>query len=257
MRIFALSDIHVDFEANARWLAGLSDADYRNDLLILAGDVTDALRLLAWSLDKLARCFRKVMFVPGNHELWVVRDEQERSSLQKFAAVLDVVESSGASTQPFRARGVTIVPLLGWYDYSFGEPGEALRSSWADYHACRWPADYDEARVSAHFAALNRQRTEGLFIDPLQKVITFSHFLPRIDVMPSFIPASKRFLYPVLGSARLDGQLRELNSSIHVYGHSHVNRSVELDGVLYVNNAFGYPNETRIAAKQLLCIHEC
>jgi predicted phosphodiesterase len=256
MRIFALSDLHVDYAVNARWIASLSDADYRDDVLILAGDVTDRLSLLEWSLDRLAHCFRQVLFVPGNHELWVIRDDRERHSLQKFAEVLAVVESTGASMQPFHERGVTIVPLLAWYDYSFGEPGEELRSQWADYHACRWPEGYDNAQVAAHFAALNRQRVGPLPAAPA-KVITFSHFLPRIDVMPPFIPASKRFLYPVLGTTRLDRELRQLNSSVHVYGHSHVNRSVELDGVLYINNAFGYPNETRITAKQLLCIHEC
>jgi hypothetical protein len=41
-----------------------------------------------------------------------------------------------------------------------------------------------------------------------------------------------------------------------VYGHSHINRSVRIDGVDYVNNAFGYPGEERIAARRLLCIDE-
>jgi predicted phosphodiesterase len=257
MRIFALSDIHVDYQINARWIAGLSDTDYRDDVLILAGDVTDALHLLKWCLEKLTRCFRKVLFVPGNHDLWVIRDGSHRNSLQKFTEVLDVVESTGASMQPFFERGVLIAPFLAWYDYSFGEPDEELRSQWNDYHACRWPEGYDEARVAAHFAALNRQRHGPLPVDSAQKVITFSHFLPRIDVMPHYIPASKKFLYPVLGTAHLDRELRKLNPSMHVYGHSHVNRSVELDGVLYINNAFGYPNETRISSKRLLCIHEC
>ena len=88
-------------------------------------------------------------------------------------------------------------------------------------------------------------------------VITYSHFLPRIDVMPAYIPAASKFLYPVLGSKRLDGQLRNLNSRMHVYGHSHVNRHVKIDRVSYINNAFGYPNETMIALKRLKCIHEC
>src|SRR5262245_3159141 len=29
-----------------------------------------------------------------------------------------------------------------------------------------------------------------------------------------------------------------------------------LDGVNYINNAFGYPSETRIAAKRLVCIYD-
>jgi hypothetical protein len=44
---------------------------------------------------------------------------------------------------------------------------------------------------------------------------------------------------------------------MHVYGHSHINRRVEIDGVSYINNAFGYPSETAITSKRLLCIHEC
>ena len=35
--------------------------------------------------------------------------------------------------------GVQFAPLLGWYDYSFGEPSEALRDMWMDFRACRWP----------------------------------------------------------------------------------------------------------------------
>jgi len=32
---------------------------------------------------------------------------------------------------------------------------------------------------------------------------------------------------------------------------------VKIDGVSYINNAFGYPNETLVALKRLVCIYEC
>jgi len=252
MRIFALSDIHVDYETNARWVANISMSEYQDDILILAGDVTDTLTLLEWCLKTLTTRFKKVLFVPGNHDLWVVRESRDKTSLQKFQDVSAVVEASGASMQSFCERSVSIIPLLGWYDYSFGEPSEELKSMWMDYRACRWPAHFDMREVAAYFAALNH--------DPVvlaNKVITFSHFLPRIDVMPRFIPKDKQILYPILGSTLLERQLRRFNPSIHVYGHSHVNREVTLDGVTYINNAFGYPQETWIAAKRLVCIHEC
>jgi predicted phosphodiesterase len=253
MRVFATSDIHVDYDANAQWIRDLSIADYQDDVLILAGDVTDTLSLLEWSLATLAKKFGKVLFVPGNHDLWVVRDDQKKNSLQKFDDVRAAVEASGASMEPFRERGVSIVPLLSWYDYSFGEPTEELRSVWMDYRACRWPVGYTEPQIAAYFAAFN----EGHVSLAGDTVITFSHFLPRIDVMPAYIPAASRLLYPILGSMQLDGQVRRLNARMHVYGHSHVNRHVKIDGVSYINNAFGYPNETRITSKRLMCIHEC
>ncbi len=251
MRVFALSDIHIDYSANAMWIANLSIAEYKDDVLILAGDVTDIQKLLDWGLSILTKRFKKVLFVPGNHELWVMRENREQNSLQKFDDVCAVVESTGASMQAFHERGVSIIPLLGWYDYSFGEPSEELRAVWMDYHSCRWPTGFADRDIAAHFAAFNDEQSSIAG----GKVITFSHFLPRIDLMPEFIPSAQRFLYPVLGSVHLERQLRRLNSGIHVYGHSHVNRQVEIDGVLYINNAFGYPTETR-TLKQLMCIYE-
>lgn len=252
MRLFALSDIHIDYDVNARWVTELSDADHQDDVLILAGDVTDTLRLLGWCIGTLARKFARVLFVPGNHELWVIREDRDKHSLQKFEEVCDVAKSNGASLDTYRTNGVSIVPLLGWYDYSFGTPSEELRSIWMDYRACRWPAGYGEREVTEHFLALNEQQTVVMG----DKVITFSHFLPRIDLMPWFIPSSGKVVYPILGTELLEKQLRRLQSQMHVYGHSHVNRQVKIDGVTYINNAFGYPAETRITSKKLVCIHE-
>lgn len=252
MRVFALSDIHIDYDVNARWIANLSVAEYQEDVLILAGDVTARRQLLDWCFTTLVKRFKKVLFVPGNHDLWVIGEDREKNSLQKFDDVCSAVESSGASMLAFHERGVSIIPLLAWYDYSFGEPSVELRSIWMDYRACRWPSGFTEKDIAAHFAAFNNKQV-SLAGD---KVITYSHFLPRIDLMPGFIPSAKKLLYPILGSAQLECQLRRLNSNIHVYGHSHVNRHVEIDGVSYINNAFGSPSETWITSKRLMCIHE-
>ena len=73
--------------------------------------------------------------------------------------------------------------------------------------------------------------------------------------MPLHIAATTRKLQPVLGTSRLEAQIREIGSDIHVYGHSHVNRNVVIDGINYVNNAFAYPYEEHIAAKALRCIY--
>ena len=248
MNVFAVSDLHLDYAENTRWLQQLSAEDYRDDVLILAGDVSDRSHQLEWCFNELARRFRQVLYVPGNHDLWVKREKGQRDSLEKFRFIRRLAADCGIGMEPYRSGELTIVPLLGWYDYSFGQPCEQLREAWMDYFACAWPG-MDDAAVNRFFL---EQNTTAI---PAGTVITFSHFLPRNDLMPTGIPPAWRRLDPVLGSTALDVQLRALNSRMHVYGHSHINREIEIDGVTYLNNAFGYPAETTIARKVLRCIH--
>ncbi|MCP4319576.1 MAG: metallophosphoesterase [Hyphomicrobiales bacterium] len=252
MRIFTTSDLHVDYRQNAQWVAELSRADFKDDLLILAGDISDSLERIERTIGSMAERFKQVLYVPGNHDLWVLRSKDVANSFDKFQKVRTVVENSGASLDTFHGRTTTIVPLLGWYDYSFGEPSPELRRRWMDYRACRWPDGTFERDVTEHFTGLNEP------ISPPSKpvVISFSHFMPRIDLMPSFAPERARFLFPILGTHLLEGQIRRVGSSIHIYGHSHINRRAVRDGVIYINNAYGYPSEDRFTAKKLLCVHE-
>jgi predicted phosphodiesterase len=253
MRVFAVSDIHLDYAPNRSWVDQLSVQDYQQDALILAGDVSDRLPLLTSGLEALQRRFAVVLYVPGNHDLWIHR-EGLRDSFEKFHAVHEVATSLGIRVTPFRHGSVAIVPLLGWYDYSFGAPSDYLRSAWTDYRACRWPEGWDDAAVTRWFTERNPTRSCPA-LDGASEIITFSHFLPRIDVMPDRIPEKHRQLYPILGTRLLDGQIRELGAHVHVYGHSHVNRHLTIDGVTYVNNAFGYPSEAHHTARQL--VHLC
>jgi predicted phosphodiesterase len=258
MRVFALSDLHVDFEANAQWVQALSRSDYQDDVLILAGDVSDSLARLGRCLHALALRFRRVFFVPGNHELWVVRDGGSGNSLHKFEQVMSTAADCGVATTAEHIGGVSIVPLLGWYDHSFGQPSTELAGMWSDFHACRWPAGWTASDITEHFVGRNVLPGVSGSGEAAAKpafTISFSHFLPRIDVMPGSCAAVTRKLQPVLGSRRLEALIREIGSNIHVYGHSHVNRNVVIDGVNYVNNAFAYPYEEHIAAKALKCIH--
>lgn len=39
MRIFALSDVHIQQAINRAWVERLSETDYRDDVLILAGEL--------------------------------------------------------------------------------------------------------------------------------------------------------------------------------------------------------------------------
>jgi len=53
MRIFAISDVHTDFPENVQLLEGLSTTEYRDDALILAGDVSHDLTVVRRTLERL------------------------------------------------------------------------------------------------------------------------------------------------------------------------------------------------------------
>jgi predicted phosphodiesterase len=249
-RVFAISDLHVDHTENARWLAQLSTWDYRQDALICAGDIGHQLNDVAGALNALKERFRFVIYVPGNHELWV-RPENGNDSLRKFAAVRQLARDCGVHVGPLHLDKVSLVPVLAWYDYSFGTPSEELLERWADYQTCSWPKAFDQARITSHFLAAN----EVFIPQEGRQVITFSHFVPRSDLLPAFSGAVN-LLRPVLGSNAIDVHIRKLHSSIHIYGHYHVNSQMHLDGVLYINNALGYPREHTISARQLIRVVE-
>ncbi len=252
MRVFATSDIHVDYAANFDWLRSLSVYDFTEDILILAGDVSDNLALIAESLELLLGKFRKVCFVPGNHELWV-KGSEFNCSLEKFAAIKDLCKEIQVISECHREGDITFVPLYSWYDYSFAAFDEKLKRAWRDYRCCVWPAYLnDNPQINKHFLEMNLpvlQQTNKV-------VISYSHFVPRIDLMPKRIPLKKRNIYPVLGSVSLGMQVTQLKPDVHIYGHSHVNQAIDIEGIHYVNNAFGYPSELRIARKRLHCIYQ-
>ncbi|MDA0689028.1 MAG: metallophosphoesterase [Proteobacteria bacterium] len=252
MRLYTVSDLHVDYAENLGWVRSLSGEDYSGDRLILAGDITDDMELLRSVLSGFAATFKSVHFVPGNHELWIDRGDYA-CSLEKFEAVLELCRELDVHVDPYHDERLSVLPLFSWYDFSFGEPGVYLRRAWRDFRACEWPEHLaDTGELSEYFLEKN---LANLQVEN-ELVVSFSHFLPRIDVMPDRIPEKRRKVYPVLGSMKLGEQVRQLKPDIHIYGHSHVNQQIELEGTTYINNAYAYPKEDRIARKALHCVAE-
>jgi Icc-related predicted phosphoesterase len=238
MRVYAISDLHTDFRENRLVLEGLSDVAYRQDTLIVAGDIADKLQVIKDTLALLKKKFKNVCYTPGNHELWVRNENID--SLQKFHAVLALCDSLGVLTRPARLAGHWIVPLFSWYQASFAATDSDDTSElegWADYHFCKWPAGL--GALTDFFLGLN----EAHIKDYDQPVISFSHFLPRRELLPSREHLKFKQLPQVAGSLALDEQIRHLKSGVHVFGHSHIGYDRVIDGVRYVQNALGYPRE--------------
>ncbi len=260
MRIFAISDVHADSPQNMALIQGFSGTDHLRDTLMLAGDVTDDFARLTRVLGDFREKFAHVFFVPGNHEIWVRRG-QPGDSVAKFERILRLCAGLGVATSPGRVTsgsedpGAWVAPLFSWYvkpEQGAGslfvprEGDDPTLSMWADEVLARWP---ERLSVADYFLDMNEPHIHRDYDAP---VVSFSHFLPRKELM--FRPAgasppvrfrrASRFNFSrVAGSARLESQIRALGSVLHVYGHQHRNRDRVIDGVRYVSNCLGYPPE--------------
>jgi Icc-related predicted phosphoesterase len=238
MRIFAVSDLHTDFAENRRRLERISSTSYSQDVLVVAGDIADQLRIIDWTLRTLRSRFGAVFYVPGNHELWVRGGECD--SIEKFRQVLSLCDEIGIHTRPGRVGKNWIVPLFSWYESDYDQQKEADVSSldgWADFYFCKWPVGMES--VSKYFLDLNESRIKE-YDGP---VITLSHFLPRRELLPAVENLIFKGLPQVAGALALDRQIRALNAVTHVFGHSHIDFDQVIEGVRYIHHAFDYPRE--------------
>jgi predicted phosphodiesterase len=257
MRIYAISDLHVDYPDNYKWVINLSKSDYQDDVILIAGDVTHELDRLEDVLTLFKLRFKYVFYVPGNHELWL-RGNEFTDSIAKFRAIEEICQQLDVGMKPRLidcATPVTIIPLLTWY--TLPEDGEdslywpkrgddPKLEVWSDTHLVKWP---DNINPVDFFMQLNQDKSEYFSINS-RAVISFSHFLPRQELMYVFgmkihTDKVKQFNFSrVAGSTKIDDYIRKTNSSMHVYGHHHRNLVKTIDNVTYLSACLGYPHET-------------
>jgi hypothetical protein len=251
MRIFVTSDLHADFKENWRLLQQLSAVSYQDDTIIVAGDIADRLEVIERTLLLLRSTFRHVFYTPGNHELWVRTEPYD--SIEKLRLVLELCNQLDVQIRPAKINDLWIVPLFSWYHSSFDlETSEDVSelAGWADFHLCRWPQGIGD--LSQFFLEMNEAN-----IKPYDApVISFSHFLPRRELLPSREYLKFKSLPRVAGCVSLDDQIRKLNSVIHVFGHSHIDCDLDIEGVRYVQSALRYPRERKSLSFTLKAIND-
>src|SRR5687768_13884719 len=123
MKLYAISDLHVGHEANRVLLETMPD--HRDDWLILGGDLGESVAHLEYTLDLLERRFARLLWVPGNHELWT-REPGGAVGEAKYRELVTVCRRRGVLTPEDRyatwtgdGPRCTLVPMFLLYDYSF------------------------------------------------------------------------------------------------------------------------------------------
>jgi 3',5'-cyclic AMP phosphodiesterase CpdA len=258
-RLLALSDLHVAFPENRKIVGELwpeSDADW----LLLAGDVGEFSADIEWALRTLSERFTKVIWTPGNHDLWTHQnDPLQLRGEERYQYLVQLCRSMGVITpeDPYPVwegpeGAVTIAPVFVLYDYSFMPDGalnkeQGLAMAYEAGIVCSdeknlYPDPYPsrEAWCWARIEATERRLADR---DPALPVVFVNHY-PLVREPTSILR------YPVFaqwcGTTRTADWHRRFNAAAVVYGHLHIPRMTWHDGVRFIEVSMGYPREQRV-----------
>lgn len=251
MRLWATSDLHVGYEANRRAVEALGG--YDDDWLLLAGDTGDTLAQLQSVLDVVTRRFARVIWTPGNHDLWTPRQWPDtRRGVAHYERLVEACRAAGVLTPDdpfvtFPPTGHVVAPIFTLYDYSFGPAGLTPEQAvaWAAETKVQCadelllsPAPYPtrdawcHARVAETEARLTAASTEGA------RLILMGHFPLRPDL--AVLPRVPRFTI-WCGTTKTAGWHTRFPVDVVVSGHLHMRSTRWRDGVRFEEVSLGYP----------------
>jgi 3',5'-cyclic AMP phosphodiesterase CpdA len=255
-RLLAVSDLHVRYPENRAVVDGLrpgSDADW----LVVAGDVAEQAEDVAWALGLLGERFARVIWVPGNHELWTrTKDPLSLRGEARYRHLVGLCRELGVLTpeDPFPVWDglggpVTVAPLFVLYDYSFLPVGTGTREEGlavaraagvvcTDEHLLH-PDPYPsrEAWCAARVEESERRLAR---CDPALPTVLVNHW--PLTRHPTRVLRHPEFALWCGTERTADWHVRYRATAV-VYGHLHIPRVTWEDGVRFVEASLGYPRE--------------
>lgn len=256
MRLWAISDLHVNHRSNREALERIEP--HPGDWLILAGDIGERTEQLRWTLQLMSDRFERLVWVPGNHELWTLRGD-ETVGVERYLELIQICHEFGVLTPEdpyprFEMPGEPprlIAPMFLLYDYSFRPqniPVEkavewAVRSGvlCADEQYIT-PSPYtSKVDWCADRVRYSEQRLEeAIGKNPDCKIVLVNHFPLRADHATLWrIPRFSIWC----GTRLTEDWHKRFPLEVVVYGHLHIRGTRVKDGVRFEEVSLGYPRD--------------
>ncbi len=258
-RLVATSDLHVNRSENEALVRDLHPA-HPDDWLIVAGDVGDRVATTLWALELLADRFARVIWVPGNHELWTPPgDEVTLTGVARYDHLVDAARGLGVVTPEdpwpvWEGDGgpVLICPLFLLYDYSVRPP--SMPASLPTAEALAFARDAGVVATDEILLGSDpHPDTAGWCADRVARTRVRLEDRPRgmptvlVNHWPLTLEPTRILRYPEFAlwcgtTASADWHVR-YDAAAVVYGHLHVPRTTVEDGVRFEEVSVGYPRE--------------
>ncbi|HKI04012.1 MAG TPA: metallophosphoesterase [Thermoanaerobaculia bacterium] len=252
MKLFALADLHLRYEVTRKALRELPR--HPHDWLILAGDVGETEEHLRFALSILSERFARLLWVPGNHDLWTVpANPPDLRGQAKYDRLVEICREHGVLTpeDPYvtwRGEGepCILAPTFVLYDYTF-RPDEIpveraiewaaeenlLCSDEVLLHPDPYPSR--SAWCHARVRATEPRLAEAARQAPL---VIINHFPLRHDL--AVLPRIPRFSI-WCGTRLTDDWHLRFRARAVIYGHLHIRATHHRDGVRFEEVSLGYP----------------
>ncbi|BCJ62163.1 metallophosphoesterase [Micromonospora endophytica] len=254
--LFATSDLHVAYPEN-RQIVDRITPESADDWLIVAGDVGERFGDIERTLRLLRDRFARVIWAPGNHELWThandpvrLRGEHRYRELVRMCRGIDVLTpEDDYAVWAGEGGPVTVAPLFLLYDYTFRPAGaatkeEALRQAYDKGVVCTdemvlHPDPYPDRESWCHARVAESERRLAA-TDPALPTLLINHWpLVRQPTEVLWYPEFAQWC----GTVRTADWHLRFRAAAVVYGHLHIPRTTHYDGIRFEEVSLGYPRE--------------
>lgn len=236
MKIQYMSDLHLEFSDNSRWMKH-NELPVTGDVLVLAGDIfylkdktAPVMNFWKWA----SKNYRQVLIVPGNHEYYNYSDVMERGFQWKWM----LRENVGYyQNQAVRIDDTDFILSTLW---SHINPND-------EYFVWKGMNDFRQIKFGGKLLQVEEfNRMHEISIDFIRKnieestashIVVVTHHLPTLQVVAAHHRGS------VLNSAfasEYDNLIANSRIDAWIYGHSHTNIDTEIGGTRVISNQMGY-----------------
>lgn len=248
MNFDLISDLHLDYWPNDKQInfKGLGTSL----TCVVAGDVSQNLKLTRDFLYKLSDAYQAVIYIDGNHEHKPYMDIDSNCEwLEKETSKKSNITYLWDSTCVFGTTA--FVGANSWWTYDYLEPmvsriecmdAFCLNEDYENYVAIEL---WDRAIENSEF--LSNIVRDFNKVDRIEEIVVITHTLPRRDLVE--VPPSIKLpdLGKLYNSALSDVFAHDTGKKISTwcFGHYHAEAvDKKIDGVRYVSNPRGTPYDT-------------
>ncbi len=260
IKIDYISDLHVDHwnkKYNIKYPCGavennpLNMENFKNSkskILIVAGDISDDLELSIKKLKEISKYYDKVLFVDGNHEhINSIPFLYDKFEINNMVKKIDISNNKlhYLTISPYIIGSTLIIGNCGWWDYNNSD-NKTIEENVENYFTNWIELSEKNSKIYCDFTTKN----SIIEHNDLKECIKFYNYcsdIKNIIIVTHTVPLeifSKNLNMGVMGNTKNINLLKYSNKITHwIFGHTHTKYNYNYNGIQFLSNPRGRPED--------------